>query len=84
MNELNGSQRPQIPLNEQERQWEENRQANETGWLIEARHGNFLRSLVWTGLHLYLHRGVTPEAIMQKEARELNRQYDLEHYEQAR
>jgi hypothetical protein len=68
-------------LTEQEQKWEEARRANETEWAREAQYGNIWRSVAWNMLNAYVHRGATPEAIMQKEALKLNRQYDLEHYD---
>ena len=68
-------------LSEQEQEWEIARSANESRWAEKAQYGNLLRSIVWTVFHEYLHRGATPEAIMQKEAQALNRQYNLEHSE---
>ncbi len=69
----------QAQLIEQQIKWEASRAANELQWMGEARYGNFLRTLIWTALHGYLHHGVTPQAIMQAEAIEMNRQYDLKH-----
>lgn len=83
MNEQCRSHGPQVALGAQEERWEETRRANEAGWTAEARYGSIWRSVAYNMLGAYLHRGVTPEAIMQKEAHELNKQYDLERLERA-
>jgi|GEM_PF-5754415 len=62
-------------LNDQEPTWEASRKANRERWEAIAYHKNLFRSVLWViGACV-----TTPSRVMEEEAKELNRQYDLEH-----